>query len=153
MTAPIPNSYLVSTSFIAGPLPSQSDIGALRAYGVTSFINLVEPEVEGANYDANGAGVVRIPITDFGIPSESDMTSILDAIDTSLESGKVYLHCRAGIGRTGTVVGCWLIRHALAESTTVIDEIAAKREWVSSLGPSPETSEQREFIEAWAPGQ
>ena len=153
MTAPIANSYLVTPSLVAGPMPSPQEIEQLKEYGVTAFINLVELDVEGSDYDPNGPTVVRAPITDFGVPSTEEMVAALDYSDHGLASGRVYLHCRAGIGRTGTAVGCWMIRHGLAESSTVIEAIAAKREAVSSLGPSPETPEQRRFIEAWAPGQ
>ena len=34
------------------------------------------------------------------------------AIDEAMSAGKaVYVHCWGGVGRTGTVVGCWLVRH------------------------------------------
>ena len=42
------------------------------------------------------------------------MNAVLDMLDTALQAGQaVYLHCWAGIGRTGTVVGCYLVRHGL----------------------------------------
>ena len=57
----------------------------------------------------------RHPIRDLSVPrSPQDMASILDALDEALEGGRnVYVHCWGGVGRTGTVVGCWLVRHGL----------------------------------------
>ena len=47
--------------------------------------------------------------------------------DRQLAAGLgVYVHCWAGVGRTGTVVGCWLIRHQLAQSDNVLSVIAKR---------------------------
>ena len=52
------------------------------------------------------------------------MTRILDDVDAALaDGGAVYVHCWGGIGRTGTVVGCWLVRHGLDDG----DPIARSR--------------------------
>ena len=61
------------------------------------------------------------------------MTAILDAIDTSLTGGRlVYVHCWGGVGRTGTVVGCWLLRHGLATRDAVLDTLAQLRQHTRS---------------------
>ena len=45
-------------------------------------------------------------------PSREEMREILDLIDAELAAGGVvYLHRYRGVGRTGTVVGCQLVRH------------------------------------------
>ena len=77
-----------------------------------------------------------MPIPDFGVPTEEQMIATLDLIDAALEKGEnVYVHCRMGIGRTRTVIGCHRKRHAL------------------DPGPAPETREQRELVRWWPEGR
>jgi hypothetical protein len=80
------------------------------------------------------------------------MTTILDAIDSSLAGGRnIYLHCWGGIGRTGTTVGCYLVRHGL----TGVQALAQIAEWWKDVPKSvyyprsPETDRQVEFIMKW----
>ena len=48
----------------------------------------------------------RRPIRDFSVPTASELVVTLDAIDVELDAGGVvYVHCWAGCGRTGVVVG------------------------------------------------
>ncbi len=53
---------------------------------------------------------LRKPIRDHGVPDSAErMQEILDALDRALADGRcIYLHCRAGIGRTNVVAGCWI---------------------------------------------
>ena len=45
-------------------------------------------------------------------PARQAMVTILDTIDQAVADGRtVYVHCWGGVGRTGTVVGCYLVRH------------------------------------------
>ena len=80
------------------------------------------------------------------------MVAILDAIDHALAEGRnVYVHCWGGVGRTGTVVGCWLVRHGRT-GDEALDQVA---DWWQSMEKadrrrSPETREQRTYVREWA---
>lgn len=72
---------------------------------------------------------LRIPIVDQRVTTRQHMAEIIDAIDESLESNRpVYVHCFGGIGRTGTVVCCWLLRHGYASGDSVFDVLKMLRE-------------------------
>ena len=94
----------------------------------------------------------RFPIRDAGIPSREQMRSILDTIDAELQADqKIYLHCWGGIGRTGTTVGCYLVRRG----KTGEEALSQLAEWWKSVpksfyrSRSPETYEQINFIHNW----
>ena len=63
-----------------------------------------------------------------GVPRSSEMTAILDDIDTSIADARpVYVHCWGGHGRTGTVIGCWLTRHGRLGSDALAEITALRR--------------------------
>jgi protein-tyrosine phosphatase len=171
LNKPIPHSYwVIPGSFLAGCYPGSTHgeedqtrrtLKVFLEAGFTSFFDLTQPDelpsygnilLEEASQVPILADYQRFPIPDFGLPSQSHMMKLLAALDGSMAAGKkVYLHCRGGIGRTGTAVGCWLVQHGLP-GTKAVDHLAELyRESAQSRSypRSPETDEQRQFILDW----
>jgi len=89
---------------------------------------------------------LTLSIPDFGCPTVDEMRAILAGIDAELAAGRrVYVHCHAVIGRTGTVAACWLVEHG-ADPEDALALVSARRGT-----RSPETDEQWAFVRAWRP--
>ena len=98
------------------------------------------------------AECVRFPIVDGNIPTQTEMTKILEAIDSYNENDQaVYVHCWGGVGRTGTVIACWLLRKRLASKENVFDVLKQLRQHDQERGfrRSPETDIQWQFVREW----
>ena len=93
------------------------------------------------------------PIPDMGTPTSGYVMRILDDIDAAIAAGdRVYVHCWGGVGRTGTVIGCWLARHELADGDPIA-RIAALRTGIAGARPSPETPGQVDLVRGWRRGR
>ena len=170
LARPHANCYwLVTGRVLAGEYPAQDDprvmaqqMHALLDAGVTHCIDLThEGEALPAYATALAhaaasrgrvASAQRFSVADFGVPSVAGMRGTLSAMAAALNGGgTVYVHCRAGIGRTGTVVGCFLREQGFGvdDALAIIRlkwHVMAKR---ARVPHSPETEEQRQFIAAW----
>ena len=164
---PLPNSYwVVPEHFAAGGYPgagasylTTTRFKALVASGISCFINLTEmgelpSYVDVAEREARAQGLTpefhHFAIQDRNIPEgRKQMKQILDVIDAGLNEGKrIYVHCLAGIGRTGTVVGCWLVRHG-STGEQALAQITLWRLEAYLHPSSPETPWQREYVLNW----
>ena len=132
--------------------------------GICVFLNLMEegetnyagntfvPYADVAENRSPEVRMSRRAIRDLSVPTPVKMTAILDAIDEALADGQpVYVHCWGGVGRTGTVIGCWLLRHGLATPRNVLDVLRVLRQQDQERRHrmSPETEEQQRFVKEW----
>lgn len=171
--------WVVDRLLLAGAYPGRPDpaghrqrIESLFNAGMRTFINLQE-ENETNNsgqsfvrYDNELRRIakereqliahLRFPIPDGGITSVDRMRCILDAIDLSLSADRpVYVHCFGGMGRTGTTVCCWLLRHGLASSEEILGLLTQLRQadLERASWKAPENTAQENFVLSWVQNQ
>ena len=157
MKKPIENSYwVIEDKFLAGEYPADFLKGLIEE-GFKCFIDLTDsyryPSYENkVRSISKEVEVYCFPVANRSIPKAEEYTKqILDTIDKCLKKNKmVYLHCLAGIGRTGTIVGCWLARHGYegADTLTKLYELWEDNPLSKYIG-TPETNAQYEYVFNW----
>jgi protein-tyrosine phosphatase len=176
---PYPRSYwVVPAGLLAGYYPGalyrselNAKLGALLDAGISTVVNLMEEDevdwedrpfapyastlIELGAQRGVAAECLRFPIRDGWVPGVEEMRATLDAIDAALGAGRrVYVHCWGGKGRTGTVVGCYLARHGLAQGDAALAMIQELRRGdVRCSEPSPESKAQCDMVRGWPAGQ
>ena len=143
--------WVLPGRLLAGAYPERH-LDALLAAGIDCFVDLTNDGDAMAPYALQARGRARwhgFAITDYSVPGVELMRRIVGTLEDELARGsRVYLHCHAGVGRTGTAVGCWLVEQGLTGGEA-LKLIARKRDALP--GQSPETEAQREFVRHWRP--
>lgn len=151
--------------FARNPAEGARKLAALLDAGATRFIDLTEPADGMRPYAAalaeesrvRGRTFTRVSlgVPDMGVPARERMTEILDAIDAAIAAGETpYVHCWGGVGRTGTVVGCYLVRRGMTgrEALRTVGELFATMSPAKVLRHqegSPQTESQQRFVLEW----
>ena len=133
----------------------EDDISVWKRAGISGVVSLLTSDEEqdlGLTKEASairkqGLEFTAFPIPDQQVPnSEGKLGQVLDKMNAALESGKnILIHCRQGVGRTGLVAACLLIKTGMSPGAAVETVSAARGVSV------PETTEQRDWIERYAP--
>jgi len=161
METPYPRSWwVIPDRLLAGCAPSEAHLELLLDAGIRAIVCLQErvyyEEALDSVCERHGVAVslMSFPIPDGHVPTTQTMAKVLDVIDGFLEQGKpVYVHCAGGHGRTGTVIGCWLVRHHKSgpEALEHITHLRNVRPELRGL-LSPETEAQRDMVRNWHEG-
>ncbi len=137
-------TWLAEDRLAACAYPAEATLGELARGGVGMVVNLHERAHDPVVLARHGLAQVHLPVRDFTPPTADQLAVGVAAIDHALAAGqRVAIHCAAGLGRTGTLVACWLV----SQGATPDDAIAAIR---AARPGSVETLAQVAAVRAFA---
>jgi len=160
---PLPNSYwVIPGRLLAGEHPigpeeaqARARLEQLSQAGIDCYIDLTEPDEqpEYRHLLPQRIEYLRFAIVDTRVPNNVSQTrALLAAIRAALaRERRVYVHCLAGIGRTGLVMGCFLAEEE-QDGKSAIKRL--NRLWLQSARAQawpkvPQTAEQTDYIRHW----
>ena len=130
------------------------DLERLAAQGVSHVVSLLEPgeaaelDLAGEASECAAAGLTYLehPVRDHGVPASPEAFLNLAAELHGLLIGgaSLVVHCHAGIGRSGLLACCVLVRHGLSPDAAL--EAASRARGL----PVPETPEQLAWFRSHA---
>lgn len=120
--------------------PLEQDLAFLRKEGVDTILSLLESTLNLEAYVEAGFDTHHLPVEDFAAPTLQQIADGCDIIESTIaRGGRALVHCNAGIGRTGTILACFLV-HQGVEPKAAVQRIRAERPL------SLETKEQIDIV-------
>jgi atypical dual specificity phosphatase len=108
------------------PDPLVADLGWLKAHGIGALLSLTEEPLQVDAAGQYGLLIMHVPIPDLRAPTLGELERALAFIDEHRAAGRaIAVHCLVGQGRTGTVLGAYLIRGGLSADAALSEVRAA----------------------------
>lgn len=112
--AELPNFHQVTSQLYRGAQPKAGGLQKLKAIGIKTIVNLRtendQTRAEGKAARALGLRYYNVPLPGFSAPKDKDVQQVLDIINAA-DNQPVFVHCRHGEDRTGTIIACYRITH------------------------------------------
>lgn len=109
---------------------SEQDLVWLKQQGILALVRLIEQdkaEVNSPQIGKLGMWDLHEPVPDFAVPKPDQIDRIIQFIDMSISAKRpVGVSCKFGIGRTGTILACYLV-HEGYDANSAISEVRKKR--------------------------
>lgn len=115
-TAPgVPNFHQVNELIYRGGQPTEHGWSSLAGLGVKTVVDLRREDEHSARaerkaVEAAGMRYINVPMNGVVAPPDEKIAKTLALLESSSE-GPVFVHCKRGADRTGTVIACYRIRH------------------------------------------
>ncbi len=101
----------VDSFILLGAVPSPRDVARLKSLGIRAVVNLCE-EFDGHRSAMTECGIIQLhlPTYDYHCPSRAKLLCGVEFMSEQINAGrKIYVHCKAGRGRSATLVLCFLM--------------------------------------------
>jgi protein tyrosine/serine phosphatase len=116
---------MVNDHLYRGAQPTEQGFASLAKMGVKTILDLREFDsrslAEKKMVEAAGMKYVNIPLYGMQAPPAASVEKALSLFDNK-DAGPVFVHCRRGADRTGTIIACYRISHDRWENQKALSE-------------------------------
>jgi tyrosine-protein phosphatase SIW14 len=119
------NFHQVNEHVYRGAQPAVWGYKTLASMGVKTVIDLrgegISEALEEKLVKKNGMNFVSVPLDGHKAPSQDSITKLFGLFNDETK-WPVFIHCRRGADRTGTVIACYRIAHDKWDNQRALDE-------------------------------
>src|SRR5215213_5385423 len=120
MPPPMGFSWIDKPHLAALARPESADeLAWLRTQDIQLIVNLAEEPLPRSWVNDAGLFAMHVPIVDMHPPSQKQIELVLSALEKARGKFGVAIHCTAGLGRTGTILACYLVQQGLGAGAAV----------------------------------
>ena len=131
-------SWIIENKLAGSAIPTSIDeVQWVIEQGVKSIVTIREDPldddwVKDVNY-------LHVSSNDMGVPQFADLTYAVDFIHRRITNNEpVMVHCLAGLGRTGTILACYLVKYQNLSADDAIQKVREERPGSIQLFPQEE---------------
>ena len=127
-----------------------AEVEFLREQGILTLVRLQEVErlrVTAETLETFGIQDYNHPIPDGGAPSSEEAHRLVEVIHHSISDGKpVAVSCGGGIGRTGTLLACYLVAQGMTAQQAILTLRGMRSPSIETLGQEAAVYTYEEFL-------